>query len=151
MNQTTLGSRLHEVETRLQLKKELSLVDNKRYWIDGPCSLPFGHYKAEEENSITKDEREEFLKKHCGVDFLKMRQGEQQCSMYKPPNNILSPGEEFQRAFVNRSSTDIVSELRKHKKASEKKRKQDDVPILQIHTQKQRRISGYFSPPSSSS
>ena len=42
--QRRIGSTLHQLYTFQYSKKTLSFFDDKRYWVDGNKSLPYGHY-----------------------------------------------------------------------------------------------------------
>ena len=61
VSQVNFRSVRHEVQTIEQKKKSLALFDNKRYWLDTVSSLPFGHYKEQDLQEKTLENRKNLV------------------------------------------------------------------------------------------
>lgn len=69
ISQTNLTSKRHLLYTIRQVKKALSLFDNKRGWIKKNKSLPFGHYKYIQHQQELEEDRKEFCRTRLKLDL----------------------------------------------------------------------------------
>ena len=92
VNQVNFRSVRHSIQTVIQRKKALTIADTKRYWLDTNTSLPFGHWRVEELQRQSVQERADYIEKNLpGKKTLETmcRLPLKQRVPYKRPNELV--------------------------------------------------------------